>query len=661
MSLLSTGVSALNTAQLGLATTQHNIANVNTPGYSRQATMQATNFFVMTGAGAIGQGVHVNTVLRSYSDILTGQVQNAQSRSSELDAYYSMISRIDNLLADSNSGLSPVLTGFFKAVQDTAANPSLISARQAMVSAAETLMTRFHTLENRLSQLYDEVNTQMVDTVSQINDYSAQIAKLNERVIAYNGGGQPPNDLLDQRDQLVLELNKLVQVNTYLNDNGALNVFAGSGQQLVTDTQYVKLEARPSATDPERYVIAQKGSIVELPEDYLTGGTMGGLLSFRKEALDQAANAMGQVAVSLALTVNAQQALGQDLLGGVAGDANFITEFFRISAPKAIENSRNQGSGSIMSFSFDPAQMSSEGNFFTQVTASDYEVRFTAPDVYTITRLSDKQVVASGTADGVTPAQFDGLTLMLSAGHASGDSYLLEPTRETARNIKVSQEISGDVRRIAAAMPIRTDAGVANTGAAKISAGEVVSSGYAIPNPPLVITYDGTSNQLTLSGTASSVLVNGAPATFPLTYNSGDEITIDGFRFTITGAPADGDTFTLEANLGGTADSRNIVKIGALQTALTTSGDTQAGTATFQAAYAQLVSEIGTLTKSALSNRDAQEVVLRQATEARDSVAGVNLDEEAANLIKYQQSYQAAARMMNTVSVLFDTLISIGR
>ncbi|MCL2021942.1 MAG: flagellar hook-associated protein FlgK [Betaproteobacteria bacterium] len=661
MSLMSTGITALNTAQIGLATTQHNIANVNTPGYSRQSAMQATNFATITGVGSIGQGVHVNTILRSYNDILTKQLQDAQSRSSELDAYYSMISRIDNLLADSTSGLSPMLAGFFSAVQDVAANPAMVSARQAMVSAAEALVTRFQTLENRLFQLYDETNSQLESAIAEINAYSGQIAELNRQIVAQHGTGHPPNDLLDQRDQLVLELNKLVKVSTYLDDNDALNVFTGGGQSLVVGTQVIQLEVRPSAADPERLVVAQKGSLVELPETYLSGGMVGGLMSFRREALDQAANTLGQVAAAIALTVNAQQELGQDLLGGIMGDAGFVSEFFRLSPPKAIENSRNTGTGSIASFTFDPAEMSASGNFFTQITASDYEVRFNAPgpDTYTITRLSDNQLVWSGTADGATPAQFDGLTLVLNTGHMPGDTYRLEPTREIARNISVNKEISGDVRRIAAAMPVRAAADPGNTGAAQISAGEIVSPNYVVPAVPWVITYDTGTGNLSINGAPGSVLVNGIPTAFPFAYSSGDEITIDGFMFTLTGMPGDGDSFILEANTGGIADSRNIVKIGSLQTALTMNGDNQNGVATFQVGYSQLVSKIGTQTKTALSNGKAQDIVLNQAFENRSQLAGVNLDEEAANLIKYQMSYQAAARMLNTVSILFDALLAI--
>lgn len=661
MSLLSTGVTALATAQLGLATTQHNISNANTAGYSRQSIMQATNIAMVTGAGSIGQGVHVSTIVRSYSAVLQSQVNSAQSASSELDTYYGMISRIDNLLADSSSGISSVLSSFFEGVQDVAANPTLVSARQSMVSSAQALVTRFQTLENRLSELYEETNTQISDTVGLINTYSKQIASLNEKIVALSTTGNTPNDLLDQRDQLVLELNKLVRVTTVQDSQGAINVFAGNGQQLVVGNQVVALEVRPSAADPERYVVAQQGSSVELPESYLDGGSLGGLLSFRSDALDQAANALGQMAASIALTVNAQQALGQDLLGNVSDDLAFVSEFFKIGSPKAVENSNNQGTGEIASFEFDDALVSSSGNYYTQLTTSDYEVRFTAGGNFEIKRVNDGAVVATGTEG--TAVSFDGLTLNFTTGHAAGDTYVLQPTREIARNISVNQEISGDVRKIAAAAPIRTAAASDNVGTATISAGEVVGSPYQIPS--LNLEYVAGSNSLRGFAAGSTVNVDGVDytitaATDEIPFTSGATITIDNFAFSISGSPAEGDQFVLEANTGGTADARNIVKIGALQTALTMNGDGTKGVSTFTVSYSQLISDIGTKTKMALVNSEAQATVLEQAVAARDAVSGVNLDEEAVNLIKYQQAYQAAARMMDTATTLFDTLLSIG-
>jgi len=678
MSLMTTALSALSTAQLGLATTQHNIGNANTPGYSRQAIMQATNYAIFTGAGYVGQGVHVNTIMRSYSDVLTKQVNEAQSKFSELDAYTSMISRIDGLLADPGSGISPVLAGFFQGVQDVAANPALTSARQSMVSSAQALVNRFQMLDDRLTQLADETNTQIGNSVGLINSYSAQIANLNEKIIGMLATGHPPNDLLDLRDNLVLELNKLVHVSTVLDSDGSLTIFAGMGQQLVVGNRAVALEARPAAADPERIIIAQKGGL-EVPTYYFDGGALGGLLTFRNEALDSAFNALGQLAASIALTVNAQQGLGQDLLNNVRGDADFVEKIFKLSDPKAIPNNNNNRTvpngpftGEIASFEFLPPEISSEGNFYTKLSGSDYDVRFDGAN-FTITRLSDNKVIVSPSSlppltEGMD-FEFDGLKINFAAGHSAGDRYLLQPTREISRNIVVNNDIVADVRKIAAASPIRTATGAANTGGAIISAGEIRPLSnvpplqYSVPTSPITLTYNEAANTLNASGGPyTNVLVNGAPATFPIPYSSGDVIHIDGFEFSISGSPADGDSFTVGSNIGGIADSRNIVRIGNLQTQMTMLGaDSTKGNASFQIAYAQLVSDTGTKTKSAQIGAQSHAVVLEQAIEARESTAGVNLDEEYANILQYQLSYQAGARIMDTVSKLFDIIVNIGR
>ncbi len=223
--LYSIGVSGVAAAQLGLLATEHNVANANTPGYTRQRTVQATNIAINTGAGSIGQGVHVQTIERLYDRYLTGQVNSATTKLAEIDAYYSSIKQIDNLLADPSAGLSPALQDFFSGVQQVAANPALLSARQSMISSAQTLVSRFQSIEGRLDELTATVNGQIGDAVKSINSYATEIADLNQRiVIAESSTGQPANDLLDQRDQLIKELNGLIKVSTTTNSDGAFNV-----------------------------------------------------------------------------------------------------------------------------------------------------------------------------------------------------------------------------------------------------------------------------------------------------------------------------------------------------------------------------------------------------------------------------------------------------
>lgn len=356
--LISIAMTGINAAQAGLLTTGNNISNLSTEGYTRQRTLQASNPSVMTGAGGIGQGVHVVTVERMFSQALTTQVLNAQTNVSALDTYYAQVSQIDNMLADKEAGLTPLMQKFFDAAQSVATNPSSISARQSMVSAAETMTTGYRSMYERLTEIEAGINSQVRDTVGQINTYTEQIADLNEKIISASAiGGQPANDLYDKRDKLVADLNELVKVTVTSNTNGSYNVFVGSGQQLVVGSQVTMMSAEPASADRSRNVIGlvgATGNIQELPESLISGGKLGGLLSFRSEALDASFNQLGLMATSFTQTFNAQHALGRDLLGNANGSANFVSEFFSVGAPDVIPNSKNATGSPTVSVTLDP-------------------------------------------------------------------------------------------------------------------------------------------------------------------------------------------------------------------------------------------------------------------------------------------------------------------
>ena len=668
--LISIAMTGINAAQAGLLTTGNNISNLSTEGYTRQRTLQASNPSVMTGAGGIGQGVHVVTVERMFSQALTTQVLNAQTNVSALDTYYAQVSQIDNMLADKEAGLTPLMQKFFDAAQSVATNPSSISARQSMVSAAETMTTGYRSMYERLTEIEAGINSQVRDTVGQINTYTEQIADLNEKIISASAiGGQPANDLYDKRDKLVAGLNELVKVTVTSNTNGSYNVFVGSGQQLVVGSQVTMMSAEPASADRSRNVIGlvgPTGNIQELPESLISGGKLGGLLSFRSEALDASFNQLGLMATSFTQTFNAQHALGRDLLGNANGSANFVSEFFSVGAPDVIPNSKNATGSPIVSVTLDPVT-SNGTNYYSNLTASDYRLSFES-GALTLTRLSDN-TSWTGANVGAINTQLagspQGFTLSAGAGaFANGDSYLIQPTRDAARHFAISDKISADPRLIAAGLSEAVARGaVANTGT-----GSVSSVSYA--------TGFTTASALSLSYNAGSL--SGFPATGTVTvtagattntytmpssvpYTAGATIAINGggwsgVSLVISGAPNNGDSFTLAAATG-VEDGRNIVKLGNLQTQNTMLG----GNATYQDNYAAFVNDVGNKTASAEISSVAQTSLLNQAVAAREAVSGVNSDEEAAKLIEYQQAYQASAKVIEIASNLFDTLLSIGR
>lgn len=681
--IFSIGVSGLSAAQLGLLTTEHNVVNANTPGYTRQTTVQASNVAINTGAGAIGQGVHVQTIKRLYDQYLTSQVNSAQTQVSQLDAFYSQITQVTTMLADPNAGLSPALQDFFAGVQDVASNPSLLPSRQSMISSAQTMAARFQNLDAALSQMAEDLNGRITDAVSQINTYASQIADINQRIIVSEAGyGQPANDLQDQRDQLIAEINKFIKVSTSTNSNGSYNVFVGNGQQLVVGTQVLTMTATASTSDPTKIVVGLKtaGGSQQLPESLITGGELGGLISFRNNTLGVAQNELGRIATSLALTFNAQHQLGQDLQGHILEDgADFVGDFFTIADPKLIANSKNTGSGSLsvdfsrflppgdpdFSGNFAPSAPDFSGNFYTNLGNSNYQVAFGAGGTYTVTRLTDNVQIKSGTGPGVL--SFEGLKLTISTVGAAGDSFLIQPVVDAAKNIDVNARIAADPRLVAVAAPVSTAPTITNMGSMVLSQG-VVGQGYSVAGLPVTATATATtldgvpgvwtavySDGTSTSGPGNISLLNGSAKL--------SKISFSGMSFDVTGTPSVGDSFTFKRNKDpvqntiAVQDSRNALLLAKLQTQNTVAG----GTATFQSAYASIVADSGIQAREAKVRLGAQTSVLNQAIAARESLSGVNLDEEAANLMKFQQAYQAASKILEVGNTLFDTILALGR
>ncbi len=650
--LLSIGKSGLFAAQAGLATTGHNITNASVAGYNRQVVVQATGPMLDTGVGFQGTGTQVSQIKRYSDEFLNSQVRNAQASKSGLDSYYAQISQIDNMLADQTSGLSPSLQSFFKGVQDMAANRASVPSRQSMLSSADTLATRFQALDARLDEIRDGVNSTIESSVTMINSYAQQIADLNDQIGSFAAAQQrAPNDLLDKRDQLVLELNSQVKATVTPGDNNSLTISIGSGQPLVVGQRTFQLAAMKSPTDLTRvevgYVAGTKVSV--LADNALSGGTLGGALDFRSKTLDPAQSALGKVAIGLAIEFNAQHKLGLDQ-NGVAGK-----DFFSVAPAYVGKNINNALSSTtaVQAKVTDPAKLMD----------SDYKVEFDGTN-FNVIRLSDNKVtpVTPYSASGTTQT-IDGVEFTISGTAAKEDNFLVRPTIGGAANFNL---LVKDTASIAAAAPIATSAPVGNTGTAKISEGKVDSSFLSgAPTLPVTLAFNGTTGNLNgfpsglpVRVTASDGTVTNYPA--PATnvaFAAGATYTFGGVSVTMTGAPGNGDTFKIEANSGGVGDTRNIGLLGDLQT----KNIFNKGSATIQSSYAQLVSTVGNKTREVQVNGEAAEALLTQAKASASDVSGVNLDEEATNLIKYQQAYQAAGKVMQIAGTIFDTLLSIGR
>ncbi len=634
--ILNAGISGLHAARANLQTTGHNIANADTPGYTRQRVIQSTTIPQSTGDGFIGRGVNVTTVQRIYDQFLTTQLLQAQTQSSQLDSHYNQIKQIDNLLADPVSGLSPALQDFFSGVNDVAANPSSVPSRQAMISGAQALVSRFHNLDQRLTEMHQGVNAAIESSVSEINSLAKQIAELNQNILLAEGsaGGHPANDLLDQRDELISQLSKLVNTNVVKQDDNTANIFIGSGQSLVVGKQSMTLQALTSPENPQEITIGlvSGNNTVFLPETQIHGGSLGGILDFRSDSLKTAQNSLGRIAINLAQTFNDQHHLGLDLNGDLG------TDFFSISQPQVYSFANNSPASSIT------AEISDVDN----LTTSDYRFSYDGAN-YTLTRLSDNHSVSTAVVPTVgSPLILDGLSIT-SATINANERFLIQPTINSAKDISVNIT---DTAKIAAAAPIRTTSTLTNTGNATISQGSINPLPLD-PNlqQPVTITfhspYDG---QFDVTGTGTGLPANNQ------VYTEGADISFNGWTVQINGQPAAGDVFTIEPNNNGSADNRNALLLANLQTQKTTIGST----ASYQEAYSQMVSLIGNKTRELEVTSKAQANLVTQTEHSRQAISGVNLDEEAANLLRYQQAFQASSKVIEISNTLFDSILRIG-
>jgi flagellar hook-associated protein 1 FlgK len=646
MSIYGIGISGLAAAQSGLLTTGQNITNVNTPGFHRQQIIQSANLPQNSGAGFVGQGTHVDTVKRVYSEMLDGQVMQAQAQSSQLDAYSAQITQIDNMLADPSAGLSPALQDFFKGVQDVAANPASVPSRQSMLSSSQAMTSRFQAINQRLDEIRTGLNSAITTSVTDINAYAQQIANLNQQIRvaqAASNDQQPPNDMLDKREQMVAELNQVIKVTTLKQSDGSLNVFIGSGQPLVMGTTTLTLAATPSLEDPERLQVGVKngGGTFVLPETSLEGGSLGAYMAFRRETLDTTQNSLGLMALGLAQTFNDQHHLGMDLKGSLGGD------FFTVPLPKVIANTMNTAGATATA---------AIGNVGV-LTTSDYRLNYSggATPTWSLLDVTTNQAVTmTGLGTAASPFVADGLSIVVTPPTVATNSasFLIKPTINGARDIAVKLT---DTAKIAAAAPISTSAPLANTGSGAISAGSV----NAPPPPNANLQHDVTISFIDATHFSVTDNTTAAVLAASVVYNptSGATLPYNGWTAQLTGAPATGDTFTVGPNTGGVADNRNVLQLAGLQTQNKLVG----GTASYQGVYSQLVSRVGNKAREIDVTGKAQASLVSQTQQAQQSLSGVNLDEEAANLIRYQQAYQAAGKMLQVASTLFDTLLSIGR
>lgn len=672
--LLSIGLSGLSASKTQLSITGHNITNVNTPGYSRQDASQATRSPQFSGAGYIGSGTSLVDVRRSYSEFLTSQLRSSTSLNSDVEAYKSQIDQLDSLLAGTTTGITPSLQKFFSALQTAAEDPANIPARQLVLAEAEGLARRFNTVYDRLSEQNSFTNKQMSAVTDQVNRLAGSIGSLNEAIAIAAANGKQPNDLLDARDEAVRQLSGYIGVTVVPQDDSSFNVFIGSGQPLVVGSTVAKLEVVPGQGDPNRHEVQFiSGGSRQGITSQITGGELGGLIRYREEVLDSTMNSLGRLSLAVSDQVNTQLGQGLDLKGQVGSAL-----FGNYNEPALAKLRVNAFAGNSN------AQPVLNITDTSVLTTSDYLMEYDASGPK-VRRLSDNQLmtVTESPAGTLSIAGKNGVdqgfqVVLGNPAPAVGDKFSLQPTRRGAADIKATLD---QADQLAFAAPVRAESNLQNAGTGAIGQPDMKSG----PSPISISALQGLfgSNGATLTFTEpDTVTITGGTAQFrsvddsttPPTISYSATATIQPgqsnslvvgdanyqFEFSLSGTPKDNDRFAMAFNQSGVSDNRNALKLVDLQTKQTVGVDAAVNGSgfSFTDGYGELVERVGTLTAQARMDSEATGSILKQATDNRDSLSAVNLDEEAANLIKFEQYYNASAQIIQVARSLFDTLIS---
>lgn len=622
--LLATGSSALIAFQRALSTVGHNVANINTPGYSRQRVELEARDATYFGYGYQGNGVQIVDVRRMADSLATSRLLDSGGELARLQQLSTLSSRLDQLFSEKATGISAPWSSFFDSVNALSSNAAGSADRESVLAQANALVTRFRQIDQHLDGLDTEVNAGLTAATGEVNRLAKEIAQLNGQI---GGSSSPSGDLLDRRDQLISELVAFTGGNAATQDGGLVNVFSAGGQPLVVGATASTLVTVPDPYRPERLQVALEtnGQRVTLDKRAL-GGQIGGLVEFRTTVLDPAMAELGRIATSLAQTFNEGHRAGMDQYGQMGAD------FFTLPAPRLSSNANNTGNASLTT---------SVGNV-AGLNAQNVLLRFDGAAWVATHPDTGASIPMTGTGTAADPLVVNGIEVVLASGTpAANDRFLLQPTAGAAGNLGVAITDPG---RIAAATPVKATTDLANTGSGKLSGLKVTDADNAGLLAPTDIEFiDAT--QYTINGTG------------PFAYTPGQTIAYNGWSVVLDGAPAAGDTFSVGPTGANSSDNGNAKLLSNLDDARVLNG----GTLTLNGAIGGLTTQVGSAARQADYSAQAQQVIHDQAQAARDAVSGVNLDEEAADLMRLQQAYQAASQIIATADTLFQSLLAATR
>ena len=669
--LIGIGLTGILSHQTALNTTGNNITNANTPGYSRQEVQFGTQPAQRTGAGSIGSGVSVTNIRRLANEFLAQQLREDTTLYGEQQTLNSELSRLDNLLGSETTGLSDALNNFFASLQNAAEDPASLPQRQLVLSEAQQVVNRFQALNQEFIQQREAVKTQMQQGVKDANTLLKSIAELNLAISESPGlaEGKMPNELLDKRDEALRELSELVGIKVTPTEGSQVNVSLNNGLSLVVGSNAAEFGTRENTADPTSLEFTlRNGGRTLVVDNQINGGKLGGLRRFEAEALKPAFDELGRVAIALSDTMNHQHEIGLDLEGELGG--RFFTDINDLAAQRGrvIADANNQvPKDAQLAVEITDSQVLEAGSWTLQFSGdgSSYEL---------IDNATGQPVNQGRLPDPVeSEISMPGFNIRIEGGtFNAGDKYLIQPTRNAAANMGLEVQREED---LAFASPVRAESDLGNSGTAKINQGKMLDvrnpfTNALLPpfrtegelaNGPLEVQFsdDGAGNLVfSVFDNNGDAIIDQKP------YQAGisnklfsedprDGAEYQGFQFEISGNPEVGDVFTIDFNQNGVSDNRNAEFLAALGTANTMNGGTQS----FTEGYAGLVEAVGVKTRQSQLDSDAGKTLLEQSTNQRESVSGVNLDEEAGKLIQYQAAYNASAQVVSVAQDLFNTLL----
>lgn len=627
--LINNGLSGLLAAQRALQTTSNNVANAGTDGYVRQRVLFAENPSQSGGAGLrIGSGVRINSIDRVYDKFLAQELHSSETSQGRAQSFNALALRLDGLVGNPDLSISADIQRFFDQVQSLNHDATSQVNRQQLLSQGESLVARFQQLDAQLNSFNNEVNVRLSESVSKINGIAQSLATVNDRIAS--SAGSVPNDLLNEQGRLLSQLANEIDFTAVEQGNGTVNVLIGSGQPLVLDVTTRKVTLTQNEFNGSIQELAfDDGSQLQLISDLVSGGNVAGLLSFRDQALNSTQRDLGLLAFGLVEIFNNQHGLGLDLNGDLG------TDFFGTAGPVVSASANNSGTATVAATIVDPGALSGR----------DYVMQDTGGAWLLLDANTGATIPTTGTGTAVDPIVAEGLEIVVTGASPVGDRYLISSVTGAAAAITTRLT---DPTKIAAASPVSVTRSLQNLSEASSSAASVSDINDANLLQPVDIVFDDAGTYRIFDG-------GGVDLTGPLPYTDGGDISFNGWTLQISGVPQTGDRFSVTstgANSGDNGNSLALTKISTLK--IFGNGQRSLGDLS-----ANMVSTVGSITARSSEDLAVQSALRQQLELDIESVSGVNLDEEAVNLLRYQEAYMAASRIISVANDLFNTLLGV--